>query len=279
MELFQGYPSPIVDSSSAYEAIYCEGEDCRLQKDVLLAEEALQIKINGEPYTIIMRTPGDELELVAGLLYSEDVYRSNVPFQLGDLEQTEQGFLKSVNVLVDPEHLGDGFLSGRSLLSVSSCGICGKKELKDIQVAGDKLDNLNQINVGRLTNLFLKMRQGQKSFDRTGGCHAAAVFSKNEELIAISEDIGRHNAVDKVVGKLLLSKKIRAANILLVSGRISYEIVTKCFAAKIPILAAVSAPSTLAIDYAKEFGITIFGFCRNGRATCYSNPARLKNYK
>ena len=111
---------------------------------------------------------------------------------------------------------------------------------------------------------------------RASACsHAAALFTESEELLALKEDVGRHNAVDKVIGSTLLNNSLSKAHYLLVSGRVSYEIVTKAFVAKTPILAAVSAPSSLAVDYAKELGITLFGFCRDGRATCYANPARL----
>jgi FdhD protein len=116
----------------------------------------------------------------------------------------------------------------------------------------------------------------QYDFKQSGGTHAAAAFSIEGSLLCTMEDIGRHNAVDKVVGKLITLKRFDQAKIMTVSGRISYEIVIKCFKAKIPFLAAVSAPSSLAVDYAKELGITLFAFCRDKRATCYSNPQRTK---
>ena len=119
------------------------------------------------------------------------------------------------------------------------------------------------------------MKKEQPTFHQSGGSHAAAAFTNCSELLAIMEDIGRHNAVDKVIGKLINSNQLNEAKCLIVSGRISYEIVSKAFAAKIPILGAVSAPSTLAVDFAKELGITLLGFCRDNKATCYAHPERI----
>ena len=125
--------------------------------------------------------------------------------------------------------------------------------------------------------MFEKMKKKQHDFKQSGGTHAAAAFSIDGELLCTMEDIGRHNAVDKVVGQLIHSKKIKQAKVITVSGRISYEIVIKCFKAQVPFLTAVSAPSSLAVDYAKELGITLFAFCRDERATCYSNAQRTKS--
>ena len=120
------------------------------------------------------------------------------------------------------------------------------------------------------------MNRFQYDFKQSGGTHAAAAFSLEGKFLCSMEDIGRHNAVDKVVGNLITERKLDQAKIITVSGRVSYEIVIKCFKAGIPFLAAVSAPSSLAVDYAKELGITLFAFCRDGRTTCYSNPHRIK---
>ena len=123
--------------------------------------------------------------------------------------------------------------------------------------------------------MFDAMKAAQHTFHKSGGSHAAAAFTNNGELLSIREDIGRHNAVDKVIGHLINNNSLKGAKCLTVSGRISYEIISKAFAAKIPILAAVSAPSTLAVDFAKELGITLLGFCRENKATCYSHPNRI----
>jgi len=161
-------------------------------------------------------------------------------------------------------------------LSVSSCGICGKTELSDLAFIGKTIDDNNKIDIGLIHSLFNKMNNFQYDFRESGGTHAAAAFTLNGKLLCAMEDIGRHNAVDKILGKLINNQELNDAKIMTVSGRISYEIIIKCFKARIPFLAAVSAPSSLAVDYAKELGITLFAFCRDQRATCYSNTQRTK---
>lgn len=261
---------------SGYEGLKYEANQLSKVEDNLVVEEALQININHEPYTVIMQSPGDERELVRGLLYVEDIYKNkHTPLPIDDLEQNAKGVITSVNVTINNEELGDGYLNSRSILSVSSCGICGKKELGDIQVTGKAVQYKEHLQLSRIEEMFAQMKKEQKAFHLSGGSHAAAAFTISGDLLTLREDIGRHNAVDKVIGALLNKQELPAAKCLLVSGRISYEIITKTFRAKIPFLAAVSAPSSLAVDFAKELGITLLAFCRNGKATCYSHPERL----
>jgi FdhD protein len=245
--------------------------------DALTVEEALQININGSPFTVSMRTPGEDENLVRGLLHSEDVITDSSFIPDVDLKkETEEGIVTIVNVHIPKEKLGSGYSNSRSLLSVSSCGICGKTELGDLSFNEKKIGDSEKIEVSLIHQLFDKMRTNQHDFEQSGGTHAAAAFSLTGNLLCSMEDIGRHNAVDKVIGKLIILKTLDKAKIITVSGRISYEIVIKCYKAGVPFLAAVSAPSSLAVDYAKEFGITLFAFCRGQRATCYSNPQRTK---
>jgi FdhD protein len=245
--------------------------------DALTIEEALQININDAPFTVSMRTPGEDANLVRGLLHSEGVI-NDVNF-FPDIvlkKENEEGIVTIVNVTIPETKLGEGYSNSRSLLSVSSCGICGKTELGDLAFIGKHIDENQKIDINLIHQMFEKMKTKQHDFKQSGGTHAAAAFSIEGELLCSMEDIGRHNAVDKVVGKLILSEQLKTAKVITVSGRISYEIVIKCFKAQIPFLAAVSAPSSLAVDYAKELGITLFAFCRDKRATCYSNPQRTK---
>lgn len=245
--------------------------------DALTIEEALQININDEAFTVSMRTPGEDASLVRGLLHSEGVI-NDLNF-LPDIvlkKENEDGIVTVINVAIPKNKLGEGYSNSRSLLSVSSCGICGKTELGDLAFIGKHIDDDQKIDISLIHQMFDSMKTKQHDFKQSGGTHAAAAFSIEGEMLCSMEDIGRHNAVDKVVGKLILSKKLHQAKVITVSGRISYEIVIKCFKAQIPFLAAVSAPSSLAVDYAKELGITLFAFCRDQRATCYSNPQRTK---
>jgi len=245
--------------------------------DALTVEEALQININNKAFTVSMRTPGEDLSLVRGMLHCEGVL-NNINFspELTIKKENENGIVTIVNVDIPEHELGEGYSNSRSLLSVSSCGICGKTELGDLSFIGKTIEDTKKINIDLIHELFNKMSVLQHDFKQTGGTHAAAAFTIGGELLCSMEDIGRHNAVDKIIGKLIHSNQLHQAKIITVSGRISYEIVIKCFKAKIPFLAAVSAPSSLAVDYAKELGITLFAFCRDQRATCYSNPQRTK---
>ena len=242
--------------------------------DHLTVEQALQININNSPFTITMRTPGDDTHLIKGLLYSEDVYRSNKTLNISFSENEERNTTEA-NITLDESLLRNGYLNSRNILSVSSCGICGKKELEKIDT-NEKLEDEHILPINNLFSLFDKMKKKQLTFHQSGGSHAAAAFTKDNQLLTIMEDVGRHNAVDKVIGYLMNVNKLKEAKCIIVSGRVSYEIVVKVFASKIPILAAVSAPSTLAVDFAKELGITLVAFCRNHKATCYSHPYRIQ---
>lgn len=249
-----------------------------LVRDALTVEEALQIRINGEPFTLSMRTPGADEELVRGILHSEDIVNSTrFHPQMVPSEENEAGVVSVVDLEIPESYLGSGYSNSRSLLSVSSCGICGKTELGEDAFEGEPIRASEIFPAARFTDMFAQMNQGQHDFRQSGGTHAAAVFDAGGSLLVIREDIGRHNAVDKAIGWLLLQEKLHQARAMTVSGRISYEITIKAFKAGIPFLAAVSAPSSLAVDYAKEFGITLMGFCREGRATCYAHPYRIDN--
>jgi FdhD protein len=260
-----------------YEGKKFNNKDIDNIVDALTIEEALQININNKPFTVSMRTPGDDISLVRGLLHAEGVINNtNLLPEISLIKENDKGIVTIVNVKIPKKELGEGYSNSRSLLSVSSCGICGKTELGDLAFIGKTIDDKEKIDIGLIHSLFNKMNIYQFDFRKSGGTHAAAAFTLKGDLLCAMEDIGRHNAVDKIVGKLINDKQLNEAKIMTVSGRISYEIIIKCFKARIPFLAAVSAPSSLAVDYAKELGITLFAFCRDERATCYSNPQRTK---
>lgn len=260
-----------------YNAVRYNTDNAESVSDALAIEGPLTISINGEVFTITMRSPGSDEALVRGLLFTEDVYKSRTknPEFIFD-KRDNLGNAVSVNVLIDKNELGDRYLNKRSLLSVTSCGICGKTELLDHDPE-QELNTKNTINLKAesIPNMFLQMKKNQGTFKESGGSHASSAFDENGNLLSLQEDIGRHNAVDKVIGDLLQNNKLKQAKILLVSGRISYEIVSKCFMAGIPVLAAVSAPSSLAVDFAKELGITLLAFCREDYFTVYSHPEKL----
>ncbi|AZJ31708.1 formate dehydrogenase accessory sulfurtransferase FdhD [Tenacibaculum mesophilum] len=264
--------------TQSYQSIKLSIDSLEKFDDTLVIEAPLQININKEPYTVVMRTPGNDEELVRGLLYAEDIYKNKDGVKI-NIIKTEKDFSTVINLEILKNKLGKGYLNKRTLLSVSSCGICGKKELKDLKIKGKSLKRNSAKNIKDLVEeihfMFLEMNKKQFLFRSTGGSHACAIFNTNKKLLTIKEDIGRHNAVDKCVGDLINKNKLKEANYMLVSGRVSYEIVSKAFLAKIPIIIAVSACSSLAVDFAKEFGIFLIGFSRNNKMTVYSTPHEL----
>lgn len=251
------------------EATKYEHGNFQTVEDALTIEEMLSIAINGNPYTITMRSPGFEEALTRGILLSEDVYHgiTNPIFSITEINQ--KGYITKVNVDIPTEKIESGIHTKRNLMSVTSCGMCGKEDT-NLDLAGEKLTPKKELSPAAILDFFQKMNLQQNVFKKTGGSHAAAIFDTNNNLQVTMEDIGRHNAVDKAIGSLLLKNELSNAVCLTVSGRISYEIVSKCFKAKIPYLAAVSAPSSLAVDFCKEKGITLLGFCRDNKFTQYA---------
>jgi len=261
--------------TNTYEGLHIINKSQSITRDQLVIEAPLQININEKPYTVVMRTPDNDQDLVLGLLYAEDIYKktTRIPFEIVE-EKYEIPSI--VNVTIHKENLGKGYLNKRTLLSVSSCGICGKQKLEDIEVNGDKIAKEVLVHSDQLLKMFKPLQEYQTTFKKTGGSHAAGVFDNEFNLLSIKEDIGRHNAVDKCVGNLLQQNNLKKATYLLVSGRVSYEIVSKAFLAKIPVIVAVSACSSMAVDFAKEFGICLIGFTRENKMTVYSNPTFLQ---
>lgn len=244
--------------------------------DMLAAEAMLTICINNDPFTVTMRTPGYEEDLAIGLLFTEGIYRGPTAALKIDEEESKPGRApSSLNVLIPGGGLMKDFSNNRNLVSASSCGLCGKTSVDEPLQSG--LNTIDALPAERIADYFSEMRSMQKAFDESGGTHAAAVFNSAGEMLSIREDIGRHNAVDKVVGDLLLRKRLPEAAILLVSGRISYEIVSKTIAAGIPVLASVSAPSGLAVEMAAEAGLSLLAFCRGDKLTVYTHPERIQS--
>ncbi len=268
-------------STLNYKGIKYTHENFHEVNDSLVVEGPLKIFINGEVFTITMRCPGHDEELVRGLLFTEDIYKDKNENPIIEIIKTDNlHHPVEVNAKIDPSKIRDKYLNKRNLLSVTSCGICGKTELEELNNAShDTILPTAQLEPELVGKIFDAMNSKQSTFKQSGGSHASAAFTLSGELLSLQEDIGRHNAVDKVIGDLLLQKKLNQAKCLIVSGRISYEIVSKCFIAGIPFLASVSAPSTLAVDFSKELGITLMAFCRNNYFTVYSHPEKIKDLK
>ena len=253
--------------------------------DAVVTEEPLQIMLDGKPLSVVMRTPGHDLELCLGLMYSEGILRAlrDVSFMRISAEagETEDGIRVAAD-LVESNQVDVHFTKGprrrpeRSMLSSSACGVCGTVLIEDLRRDLAPLPEGPVVDPSVLPGLVDILRQGQGVFDRTGGLHAAGLFSETGKVQSVREDIGRHNAVDKVVGRALLDGNLPAStSILVVSGRAGYEIVQKSISAGIPLLAAVGAPSSLAVALAREFNQTLVGFLRGDRYNVYSSPERL----
>jgi FdhD protein len=249
--------------------------------DALVTEEPLEIRVHGpgetpEPFAVTMRTPGDDFELAVGLLCTEGLVAS--PHDVVTVEYCTQGEVpQHFNVVtVRCARPVAGCFRPRTLAAAASCGVCGKATLDDLAVRCAPVAAGPEVPVGVVRSLPARLEARQRVFGETGGVHAAARFDVAGDLLAVREDVGRHNAVDKLVGHALLEGRLPlATDVLLVSGRVSFEIVQKAAVAGIPIVCAVSAPSSLAVAAAGRFGQTLVGFLRADRFNVYTHPERL----
>jgi FdhD protein len=252
--------------------------------DLLAAEEPLGIRIGGQAVTLTMRTPGDDVDLAAGFLVSEGVVRR--PADIAEIricsgERCGHGDHEGAGNIADVT-LRPGLEIApelrRNFMTTSACGVCGKASIAELSVTSCYDLSADQVTVSPavLAGLPDALRAAQRVFDRTGGLHAAGLFTAGGELLAVREDVGRHNAVDKIVGWALRAGRLPlSGRVLLVSGRASFELVQKAVLAGIPVLAAVSAPSSLAAELAAEAGLTLVGFLRGGSMNVYTCPERI----
>lgn len=250
--------------------------------DVLAAEEPLEIRISGTPLAVTMRTPGADWDLVHGFLATEGVIR-----RAGDIRTLR--YCDSVDDTgrntynISDVELADGVAPpaasvARNFYTTSSCGICGKASIDAVTVDApyDLLDDQTPVSLDVILGLPDKLRAGQAVFDRTGGLHAAGIFDSTGELLVAREDVGRHNAVDKVIGAMVREDRLPLrSTILMVSGRASFELTQKALLAGIPTLAAISAPSSLAADLADDVGMTLIGFVRGAGCNVYTGQFRI----
>ena len=251
----------------------------RRKEDFLAAEEPLEIRIGEDPLSVTMRTPGHDLELAAGFLLTEGLIqrRAQIVALEADAGIAAENRGNVVLAKLAPEAAPDFEKMRRHFFAASSCGICGKASIDSVRartLVAPNPDFLLDPEV--LVRLPEKLRESQAVFGRTGGLHAAALFDGAGELLVLREDIGRHNAVDKVIGWALLEERVPLGNtMLLVSGRGGFEIVQKAIVAGLPVVASVSAPSSLAVQLARELGQTLIGFLRGRRFVIYAGEERI----
>lgn len=243
-------------------------------RDLVALEAPLQVIVDDAPFAVVMRTPGDDVALTLGFLFSERLIR-----RLGDVESSVEDVMPSgvlaVRVGLAPHARQPR--EARATTSSAACGVCGTRSAEALTIEALRIDGSFAMAAATIAELPGRLRGAQSTFDATGGLHAAALFTADGMLVDHAEDVGRHNAVDKVIGRALQAGRLPLeAQALFVSGRTSYEIVQKAWLAGVPLVAAVSAPSSLAIDMAGEAGITLLGFVRGGACNVYTHPHRVR---
>ncbi|MDQ3864025.1 MAG: formate dehydrogenase accessory sulfurtransferase FdhD [Actinomycetota bacterium] len=258
----------------------------RVRPDTLATEEPMEIRLlaggTEQTVAVTMRTPGADFELAAGFLYGEGIIESpedvlKISYCVDSDLDAEQRY-NIVNVELRGGREFDLRPLERNFYTTSACGVCGKASLEQLELRGCHLMPPGpEIPAGIIHALPQKLREAQGLFEVTGGLHAAALFDKRGELITLREDVGRHNATHKLFGWALMEGRLPLSDhIVIVSGRSSFEILQKCLAAGVPIVCAISAPSSLAVDVAREFGMTLVGFLRGGRFNIYAGSDRIR---
>jgi len=244
--------------------------------DWVASEAPLEVRIGGIPTTVLMRTPGHDEELVRGFLYGEGVVTSaGEILSVGPTHFSPEDVGGSV-INVQLASNRKGRVLDREFYSNASCGVCGKKTIESLEVKGTIAKSRLKVRGSLLNGLPDRLRDAQTTFARTGGVHASGLFTPEGDLVVLREDVGRHNALDKIVGWALSEGRLPLSSyLLLVSGRVSYEIVQKAVVAGIPFIAAVGAPSSLAVDLAERFHLTLVGFLKRESLNVYSHPERL----
>lgn len=238
-----------------------DGDARRSERDRVVIEAPLELRARGTPVSTIMRTPGHDLELVRGLLHAESV--------------TAGGLVQAGPDAVDVDVAPDAF-AGRGLLASAACGVCGRVAIADLELRAREVTADTAIARGVLAGLPEALRASQSVFADTGGLHAAGLATTAGALVAAREDVGRHNAVDKLAGWALGAGIDPSVHVLVLSGRLGYELVQKAIRLGVPIVAAVSAPSSLAIELAERFNLALVGFVRGRRANVYAHGWRIR---
>jgi len=259
------------------------GEAARVERpDTLATEEPLEIRVQGpdgatHQVAVTMRTPGADFELATGFLFTEGLIGPGEVQRVAYCDDVEDDAQRYNVVTVTLGRAFDAEALRRNFYATSSCGVCGKAALEDIEVRCAPVAEGTTVALDVLLGLPDALRSAQAVFDRTGGLHAAGLFTPDGRRVTVREDVGRHNAVDKVVGEQLLAGRLPlAGTVLQVSGRLSFEIVQKAAVAGIPVVSAVGAPSSLAVEAAERFGMTLAGFVRDGRCNVYTRADRVR---
>ncbi len=255
------------------------GQDAKEMQDAVTVEEPLEIRVDGTSVAVVMRTPGDDLDLTRGFLLTEGmVQKPSDIFEISQCpsQETETGSGNVVDVLLTNPETVDLKALSRNVYTSSSCGICGRATLESVFQQFPSIESEFVIKHELLATLSDQLREAQQTFAQTGGLHASALFDAEGKLLLVREDVGRHNALDKVIGHEWQAGRTPMTNrLLLVSGRVSFELMQKALCAGIPFVSGISAPSSLAIDCAEEGNQTLIGFLRGETMNVYAHPERL----
>jgi len=243
--------------------------------DHVAVEAPLEVRVNGEPFSVIMRTPGADSDLAVGFLFSEGLVRQPADLARVDVDQTA-GIVNAVFARARADAVAQALSERRQVAINSSCGLCGRRSLDTLAMDARALAPGWSVATSVIDGLPDALRSTQSAFAQTGGLHAAGLFDLDGSWLASDEDVGRHNAVDKLMGRMLVAGRMPLSrSLLMVSGRVSFEIVQKAWLGGVPLLAAVSAPSSLAVDLAQRAGMTLLGFVRPGRFNIYAHAERV----
>jgi len=263
-----------MSQTTARQITRTTADGSQVQSDHLVTEAPLEMRLGDTPLAVLMRSPGDDKELLLGFAITEGIVLNpaevdRVVPMAGDPEQNRWQIVLADGVTIDPEQFR------RNLYTSSSCGVCGKASIDALRVAAPEPPVGPMLSPGFVLSLPERMRAVQATFAVTGGQHAAALFDADGEMLAVREDVGRHNAVDKVVGALAAEQWPLGEVVLLVSGRVSFEIIQKAAVAGIPVVGGVSAASSLAVETGEELGLTVIGFLRDESFNVYAGGHRV----
>ena len=274
----RGKAGPANPAVTGLKVLKCDGaKKSKPQTDLLAVEEPLEIRVQGRSVAVTMRTPGHDRELAAGFLLSEGIIRDRRDVVEILHCRAAAAPANTLNVFLAPTLKVDFAQLTRHVFATSSCGLCGKASIESVHQHFPPVKSAIRVAAKNLARLPALMRAAQPTFAQTGGLHAAAIFDANGELVVLREDVGRHNAVDKVLGFGLLEKKLPFdSHILLVSGRASFEIMQKALAGRIPMVCSVSAPSSLAVEFARESGQALVGFLRGETMNVYAGQGKIR---
>jgi FdhD protein len=249
--------SPSGHNMTSYRTIRCENGLCQTNEQALISEEPLLLRVEGKPYSVVMRTPGEEIAHAAGFCLGEGLVDSYADFAtIGYCRDMDPNVIE-IRLTSDRRNKVSDILDRRGFISQTSCGICGKEMVKDLYQALTPVEQEIQIDMDQVMGCIEKLADNQSFYKSTRGAHAAMILDANLDILSFAEDVGRHNALDKVIGKLLLTGRLKDAAMVVLSSRISFELVQKAARARLPIIVSISRPTALAVDMGKTLNMTL----------------------